>query len=133
MVAKKKILILPIVLAMFVFGSAVFPAADVSLAATVKTKSVKVVGMAKFVLKGTVVAISSNTLIVRVSSTSKNAKVFDGKDKTLTISSKTTVTRNGKNVPLGQIKTGSKVKVFGVFDKKTGNVTLVRWIKIVVK
>ena len=132
MITIKKILILPIILAVLVVGVAMSQS-GVSLAATTKTKPIKVVGMAKFVLKGTVMAVSANTLTLHISNTSKNAKLFDNKDKTITVGSKTTITKNGKGFSLKQIKSGDKVKVFGVFDKKTGNITLVRWVKVVAK
>ncbi len=144
MIAKKKILILPVILAVLVVGAAVFQSNDTFAArgiiltkptgtAGAKTQPIKVVGMAKFVLQGTVTAVSANTLTLHISNTSKNAKLFDNKDKTLTIDSKTAITKNGKNISLGQIKAGSKVKVFGVFDKKIGTITLVRWVKVVGK
>jgi len=144
MIAKKKILILPIIIAVLVVGVVVFqPSTSFAARATInvkaanrtagKTQPIKVVGMAKFVLKGTVTAVSVNALTLHIANTSKNAKLFDNKDKTLIISSKTALTKNGKNIPLAQIKMGSKVKVFGIFDKKTGNITLVRWVKVVAK
>lgn len=132
MITKKKILILPVVLTAFVVGVSIFQS-GVSLAATTKTRPIKVIGMAKFVLNGTVMAVSVNTLTLHILNTSKNAKLFDNKDKTLTVGSKTAVTKNGKNISLSQIKVGSKVRVFGVFDKRTGNTTLVRWVKVVEK
>lgn len=132
MIAKKKILLLSIITAVFVVSAAVFQS-HIAFAATTKTQPIKVVGMAKFIFKGRVTAVSANTLTLHISNTSKNAKLFDNKDTTLMIGSKTATTKSGKNIPLGQIKTGSNVKVFGVFNKKTGNITLVRWIKVVAK
>ena len=132
MTIKKKILILPTILAVLVVGITVSQS-NFSLAATTKTQPTKVVGMAKFVLKGTITAISADTLTIHITNTSKNAKLFDSKDKTLTISSKTVFTKNGKNILLIQIKAGSKVKVFGIFNKKTGAITLVQWIKVIPK
>ncbi len=133
MITKKKILILPIILAVIIFGSAVFQS-GLSFAATTKAQPAKVVGMAKFVLKGTVTAVSADTLTIHITNTSKNAKLFDSKDKVLNISSKTTLTKNGKNIRgtfPGVFKVGTKVKVFGIFDKKTGAITLVRWVKVI--
>jgi len=140
MITKKKILILLVILAALVIGVVVFQS-NFSLAATAKTKPIKAVGMAKFVLKGTVISVSrtavssanANTLTLRITNTSKNAKIFDGKDKNLSIGTKTTITKNGKNIALTQIKPGNKVKVFGIFDKKTGAIILVRWVKVVSK
>ena len=132
MIIKKKILILPLILSALVVG-VVVSQSNFSLAATTKTQPTKVVGMAKFVLKGTVTAVSTDTLTIRVTNTSKNAKLFDNKDKTLGVTAKTTITKNGKNIALNQIKSGNKVKVFGIFDKKTGVITVVQWVKVVPK
>ncbi len=132
MIATKKILILPVILAVLVVDVAMFQP-SISLAATTKIQPIKVAGMAELVLKGTVTAVSANTFTLHIANTSKNAKLFDNRDTTLTIGSKTAITKNGKNISLGQIKAGSKVKVFGIFDKKTGNITLVRWVKVVAK
>jgi hypothetical protein len=131
MTIKNKILIFPFIVVAIV-SIATFQS-DLSLAATTKAQSVKVVGMAKFVLKGTITTVSTDRLNIHITNTSKNAKLFDSKDKTLTIGSKTVLTKNAKNISLAQIKTGSKVKVFGIFDKKTGAITLVRWIKVIPK
>lgn len=132
MIKQKKILILPALLVLLIFGVVAFPQ-QFSFAATTKTQPLKVVGRAKFVLKGTVTTVSANTLTLHVTNTSKNAKLFDNKDKVLTIISKTTLTKNARNIALNQIKTGSKIKAFGIFDKKTGSITIVRWIKVLSK
>ncbi len=132
---KNKIVSLSIVFALIMVAVATFQA-GVSFAANIKTPQpieAKVVGMAKFVLQGKVTAVSADSLTVHITNTSKNAKVFDNKDKTLSLGKKTTLTKSGKNILLSQIKMGDKVKVFGVFDKKTGAITLVRWIKVVSK
>ncbi len=104
-----------------------------TFASMTATQPLKVVGMAQFVLKGTVTSVVTDTLILRVTNTTKNAKVFDSKDITLTIGNKTRITKNGKHITLTQIKSGDKIKVFGIFDKKTGAITLVRWIKVLSK
>ncbi len=119
---QKKILIISVVLGIFAAG-----------AVSAKTQPLKVVGMAKFVLRGAVLSTTAHTITVHTTNTSKNAKLFDNKDKTLNISSKTTLTKNGKSISQSQIKAGNKVKVFGIFDKKTGAITLVSWIKVMPK
>ncbi len=131
MTSQRKIFALPIAIGIIAISIVVF-SSYLAFAAT-KMQPVKVVGMAKFVLKGTVISISADTITLRITNTSKNAKLFDNKDKTISVGSKTTVTKKGKNVSLKQIKSGDKVKVFGIFDKKTGSITLVRWIKVVSK
>lgn len=132
MTNQKKTLILPVILAILIVGVAAFPS-HFSSAATTKAQPLKVVGMVKFVLKGTVTAISVDAITLHITNTSKNAKIFDGKDKVISVGTKTTITKNGKNIALSQIKSGNKVKVFGIFDKKTGAMTAVRWIKVVPK
>ncbi len=128
----KKSLILTAVLGVFAVGVAVLPP-NISFAASTPTQPLKVVGMAKFVLKGTVTSVTADTVTIHITNTSKNAKLFDNKDKAISVSSKTTITKSGKNILLKQIKSGDKVKVFGIFDKKTGDITVVRWIKVVQK
>lgn len=128
----KKTLITSAVLSVFAVGIVVLPA-SVSFATTTKTQPLKVVGMAKFVVQGTVLSVAADTITLHITNTSKNAKLFDNKDKTINIGSKTAITKNGKNILLNQIKSGNKVKVFGIFDKKSGAVTVVRWIKIMPK
>ncbi len=128
----KKSLIILTILGVFAVGVAILPS-HVSFAATRATQPLKVIGMAKFVLKGTVTSITVDTLTLHITNTSKNAKRFDNKDKTISVDHKTTVTKNGKAILLKQIKSGDKVKVFGVFDKKTGTITVVRWVKVVQK
>ena len=132
MATKKKILALPVILVALVVGIAAVQT-NIAFAATAKTRQVKVVGKAKFVLQGTVTAVSANTATLHVINTSVNAKQFGNKDKTFTVTTKTVVTKSGKNIALNQIKSGAKVKVFGIFDKKTGTVTAVRWIKAITK
>lgn len=134
---------MPVILAVLAVGVVAFPLHFSSAATTATERAINtkgtgavarsVVGMGKFVLQGSVTAVSTNVLTLHVTNTSKNAKVFDGKDKTLNIGSKTVLTKNGKNIALAQIKAGNKVKVFGIFDKKTGAITLVRWVKVVSK
>ena len=128
----KKISIALVALGAFAMSAAVVPA-NVSFAATTKTQPLKVVGMAKFVLQGTVSSVAGGSVTFHVTNTSKNAKSFDAKDKTLSVGSKTVITKNGKNIYLNQIKSGDKIKVFGIFDKKSGAITLVRWVKVVQK
>ncbi len=131
MTGQRKIFALPIILGILVVSVIAFSSHLAFAAAkTQPIKPVKVVGMAKFVLKGTVLSTSANVLTLHVTNTSKNARTFDGKDKALSIASKTTITKNGKNISLKQIRAGDKVKVFGIFDKKKGTITLVRWVKV---
>lgn len=121
---------------LFVFGSLITANVVVlplSFAATKPATPIKVMGKAQFVLQGTVTAVTAGSLTLHVVKTSKNAKLFDSKDKTITVSSKTTLTKNTKNIPLSQIKSGDTVKVFGIFDRKSGAITLTRWIKVVQK
>ncbi len=92
--------------------------------------TIKVAGQAKFVLKGTVVSVAQNTVKLHVTNTSKNAKVFDGKDVGVAVGSKTKVTKVGKMISSSEIKAGDQVKAFGIFNKKTNSITLVRWIKV---
>ncbi len=145
MIAKKKTLILPIILAVLVVGVALFQFNATFAARGImstkpsggtvsgKTQPIKVVGMAKFVLKGAVVSTTADTITLHVTNTSKNAKLFDNQDKTISVGSKTTITKNGKNILLNQVKSGNKVKVFGIFDKKSGAIMVVRWIKVVTR
>ena len=132
MATKKKILASSVILVALTVGIVAVQANIVS-AAMAKTQQVKAIGKAKFVLQGTVTAVSANTVTLHVVNTSVNAKQFDNKDKTFTVTAKTVVTKSGKNIALNQIKPGAKVKVFGIFDKKTGTVTVVRWIKVITK
>ncbi len=132
MITQKKIIILPIILTILVAGVAVFQS-NATFAATAKKQPTRVVGMARFILKGTVVTTSANTVTVRIKNTSKNAKLFDNKDETIKISSKTIFTKNGKHISLNQIKLGDTIKVFGIFNKKTGVIILVNWIKVLPK
>ncbi len=130
MTKHRKIFVLLMTLGIFAVGVGIFPP-NLSLAASTKTKPIKVIGMAQFVLKGTVVSTSANAVTLHVTNTSKNAKLFDNKNKTIVLGSQTTVTKNGKKILLTQIKSGNKVKVFGIFDKKSGSITLARWVKVV--
>lgn len=132
MINKKKILILPAIFTLLVLGAVAIPQ-HFSFAATTKSQPLKVVGMSKFVLKGTVMSVTADKITLHITNTSKNAKLFDSKDKTINAGSKTIITKNGKNILLNQIKSGNKVKVFGIFDKKSGAVTVVRWIKVMPK
>lgn len=132
MIAKKKILLLSVIIAVFVVSVAAFQS-NISFAATTKTQPLKVVGMAKFVVQGTVQSTTANSITLHITNTSKNAKLFDNKDKAVSVGSKTAITKNGKNIKVSQVKYGDKVKVFGVFDKKSGSITLVRWIKVLSK
>ncbi len=97
------------------------------------TSSVKVMGRAKFVLQGAVMAVTADSLTLHVANTSKNAKLFDSKDKTITVGKKTKITKDARIITLKQINKGDTIKVFGVFDKKSGAITLVRWVKVVSK
>lgn len=131
MTNTKKALFALTVVSVFVMSVALLPA-NVSFAAVTKAKPIKVVGMAKFVFQGTVLSLTANSLTLHIANTSTNAKqLFDGKDKTLTIGAKTVVTKNGKNISLSKVKVGDKIRVFGIFDKKTGAISVVRWIKVV--
>lgn len=133
MTNSKKTLLALTVLSVFAMSVVLVPA-RVSFAAVTKAKPIKVVGMAKFVFQGTVLSLTANSLTLHIANTSTNAKQwFDGKDKTLTMGAKTVVTKNGKNISLSKVKVGDKVRVFGVFNKKTGAVTVVQWIKVVSK
>ncbi len=125
-----------ILASLFILGSLMVASLVVlphSFAATKPATSIKVVGKAKFVLQGTVTAVAADSLVLHVVKTSKNAKLFDNKDTTIMVSSKATLTKNAKNILLKQIKSGDTVKVFGIFDKKNGAITLVRWVKVVQK
>ncbi len=136
MINQRKISALSSTICVFAVSMAVFSSSLAFAATKMKpqpAKPVKVVGMAKFVLKGTVLSTSANTLTIHVTNTSKNARIFDGKDRALSVAKRTTITKNGKNTTLKQIKAGDKVKVFGIFNKKSGSVTLVRWVKVVSK
>lgn len=132
MINKKKNLILPAIFTLLVFGAVALPQ-HFSFAVVTKPQPLEVVGMAKFVLKGAVLSVTVDTITLHITNTSKNAKLFDNKDKTIHVGGKTAITKNGKNIKVGQIKSGDKVKIFGVFDKKSGSITLVRWIKVMPK
>ncbi len=128
---NKKILV-----SLFILGSlmmASFVVLPHSFAATKATTSVKVTGKAKFVLQGTVTAVTTDSLTLHVVNTSKNAKFFDNKDQTVSAGKKTKITKNGHVVALKDIAKGDTIKVFGVFDKKSGAIALIRWIKMVPK
>lgn len=129
MISKKQTALLSILfVGLILVGSFALPAN----AATAKSAtSIKALGKAKFVLKGTVLSSTSNSITIHVTNTSKNAKQFDGKDQTISIGARTKITKNGKMISLDQIKAGDKVKVFGIFDKKTNKISLVRWIKVI--
>ncbi len=127
----KKKLIATATLSIFTFGLAVLPM--ISAAQAKKTQPLKVVGMAKFILKGTVVSTTANTITLHITSTSKNAKVFNNKDKVISIDSKTSLTKTGKSILIKQIKPKDTLKVFGIFNKKTGSIGIVRWIKVTSK
>lgn len=115
-----------------VLAVGIFPS-NVAFAASTKTQPLKVVGMARFVVKGSVKSIKGNSITIHITSTTGNAKQFDNMDKSMSIDSKTVITKNGKKVALKQFKAGDEVKVFGVFNKKTNSITIVRWIKAVAK
>jgi len=106
-----------------------------SFAATIArpTTSIKVIGKAKFVLQGTVATIVADSLTLHVVNTSKNAKLFDNKDQIIAAGKKTKITKNGHIIALKDVTKGDTIKVFGVFDKKSGAITIVRWIKVVLK
>ncbi len=106
------------------------PAAAATKAPAPKKPIVRVVGKAKFVLKGQVVSVGTGELAVDVKNTTKNAKTFDGKKVVLKVAAATKITKNGKRVALKAVPVGGQVKVFGIFDAKTGAVTSVRWIKV---
>lgn len=127
---KKSLISLFILGSLVVGGLAVLPS---SLAATKPTASVKVTGKAKLVLQGTVTATTVNSLTLHIANTSKNAKIFDNKDKAIAVGSKTKITKNGRVIALNKISKGDTVKVFGIFDTKSGVITLVRWIKVIPK
>lgn len=93
----------------------------------------KVMGKAKFILQGTVTTVTADSLTLHVVNTSKNAKLFDDKDQVISAGKKTKITKNGNTIALKNVKKGDTVKVFGIFDKKSGAITLVRWIKVVQK
>lgn len=95
--------------------------------------ALKAKGKAKFVLKGTVTAVAANSLSIHVTNTSKNAKLFDSQDKTISVGPKTRITKNGKALSLDKIKSGDRVKIFGILDKKSGTIAFVRWIKVMPK
>lgn len=128
MTSKKRVALLSILLISLLFAGSFALLAN---ATTAKSATpIKAIGKAKFVLKGTALSSTSNSITIHVTNTSKNAKVFDGKYQAINIGAKTKITKNGKMFSLGQIKTGNKVRVFGIFDKKTAAITLVRWIKV---
>ncbi len=118
-----------LVLSSLVFGSFVFASHAFATTAP-KVTSTKVTGMAKFVLKGTVMTTSADSLMLHVTNTSKNVKRFDNKDQTITIGKNTKITKNGHVVAFSKITKGDIIKVFGIFDKKSGTISLVRWIKV---
>lgn len=130
-IPNRKILVSVLILSSLLVGSFAF--APHSFAATKPATTIKVVGKAKFVLQGTVTAVAIDSLTLHVTNTSKNAKLFDSKDKTITVSKNTKITKNGGIIYLKDIKKNDTVKVFGIFDKKTGLITLIRWIKVVPK
>lgn len=101
-----------------------FSIANFSSAATMQTT-----GMAKFVALGSVVTVSPGSVIVNVRSANKGSNL-KGNNKSFSIKSTTRVTKRGKIVKLLSLKTGTRVKVFGVTDKKTGE-NKVNWIKVI--
>lgn len=128
---NKKTLVSLAILGSFVAGS--FGIVSHALAAPKPVPPVPVLGKAKFVLKGMVTAVASTTLTFRVTNTSKNAKLFDGRDQVIPVGKSTKITKRGRVIGLSQIHKGDTVKVFGIFDRKSGEITLVRWVKVVVK
>ncbi len=101
----------------------------VALAAAPAAK-VKTTGLAKIVLNGTVVSKTDVALTLKVTGTSKNVKNLKGTNLTLPIGDKTKITKDGKRIALAAISSGTRLKVFGIADKKTGAISQVRWLKI---
>ncbi len=109
--------------------NAITATTGVKTTTTAKPK-VKVQGLAKLVVGGTVVSQTPTSLTVRVTSSSKNAKTFKDKNVTVSVDPKTRITKNGKTASLPTLSAGTKVKVFGVFNKQTGTIKQTRWIKV---
>ncbi len=95
--------------------------------------SVTTTGLSKIVLSGTATAKTNATLSLQVVSTSKNVKNLKGTNQTISVGDKTKITKDGKRTTLAMISSGTRLKVFGILDKKTGLVSQVRWIKILSK
>ncbi len=124
-------LIVLAVFSLFVFSVSTNNATAASTSKkTPTTAKVKVQGLAKLVLAGTVISQNNGSLTIHITSSSKNAKVFKNKDVTVSTDSKTRITKSGKAVSVATLSTGTKVKVFGIFDKKAGTIKQIRWIKV---
>lgn len=91
---------------------------------------VAAVGMSKFVAAGTVVSSGKNSVSVQVGKTSANAPTFKGKVINTKIDANTRVSKNGKTVSATSVKPGTTVKVYGIYDKKTGAITKTRWVQV---
>lgn len=92
--------------------------------------SVSVAGKSNVVFIGTVSAVNDTSLVVLVTKTSKNITILKNTSQTLPILKKTKVTKNGKKIDLKSIPQGTKVKIFGIYDKKTSTFVKVRWVKV---
>lgn len=116
-----------------------FAGSSVALAATapatngtvspVKAPAV-LVGKSKFVIEGTIVSASATTVNVAITSTSKNMVALKKTTQSIPITAATKLTQQGKKVEPSKLSAGMKVKVFGVYDKKTSKFVKVRWIKV---
>ncbi len=102
---------------------------SLALAAAPAAK-LKTTGLAKIVLNGTVVSKTDAALTLKVAGTSKNVKNLKGTNLTLPIGAKTKITKDSKRIALAAISPGTRLKVFGIVDKKTGAISQVRWVKI---
>lgn len=119
-----------IVLGATVISASLAPLTPVVLGATHTVKKVPVVGMAKFVARGSVVNVSTSSFTFHANSTSKNSSFLKAKDQVIPIGTNTKITKKGKKVAFSKLAKGAKVKIFGIFDKKSNSIVKVTWVKI---
>ncbi len=90
----------------------------------------KKTGRSQFVLRATVSQVGGSTVVVRVTGTTKNVSKLKQTDQTLTLMDTTKITKAGKKIALSSLTAGTKVKVFGIYDKNTSSLSKIQWIKV---